>query len=244
MYQALTDIFFERLKQDEKWGGPNHDDQHTLMDWTTFLKQHSSYAEHAVITGHKTKYRKFLVEVAALAVAALEAFDRSTDNTFTNPQKMVVFRSYLMDLFQIPETPPTKKESKAKKKGFDIEAVSDGKLLEVVFHDLDGLMMDTHPLMQLEGDSSVEVDTADAADLMAAYVLDRWPDDEVINTGVIDDIGSVIISDMTEEDPNHPEYVYNRIIQVTPEDREKALDLLDKEIDEMKAEGLAEELFE
>lgn len=76
----------ERDRQDKQWGGGGHDDDHDARDWLNFIDEHNARAKKALAkrTGQREatpdydEYRKQLVEVAALAVAAIEARDRVT----------------------------------------------------------------------------------------------------------------------------------------------------------------------
>lgn len=68
---VYTEIFDERVRQDSKWGGPDHDDQHSVSDFVTFIIQHAKRAE-------SENSRRQLVRVAALAVAAIESMDRKS----------------------------------------------------------------------------------------------------------------------------------------------------------------------
>jgi hypothetical protein len=73
-YIVITDISKERVQQDEQWGGPEHDDQHTLDDWERFIILQLNLMQLSVPTGRTPRDR--LVKVAALAVAAIESLDR------------------------------------------------------------------------------------------------------------------------------------------------------------------------
>ena len=71
----------ERERQDAKWGGPDHDANHTAGDWISFIAEHADKAlraEMGPIDGDADldEYRRRLIEVAALAVAAVEALDK------------------------------------------------------------------------------------------------------------------------------------------------------------------------
>jgi hypothetical protein len=69
----FEEIRAEREAQDAEWGGTAHDDTHTQFDWWDFIKQHNDRS----IRGQKRDdYRKQLIRIAALAVAAVQAFDR------------------------------------------------------------------------------------------------------------------------------------------------------------------------
>jgi hypothetical protein len=66
----LEEVCIERKAQDEKWGGPEHDDEHIQMDWQSYIREHTSKASDL------GKFRKQMVRVAALALAAIESHDR------------------------------------------------------------------------------------------------------------------------------------------------------------------------
>ncbi len=74
---ARTEIFHqiesERKRQDEQWGGPAHDDQHSADDWTGFITKQMDWAE---ITPDPCERRERFLKIAALAIAAIESFDR------------------------------------------------------------------------------------------------------------------------------------------------------------------------
>ncbi len=70
----------ERDEQDMQWGGPEHDDEHTRREWLDFVKEHADRARKAIGRRQQAidldEYRRRLVVIAALAVAAIEAHDR------------------------------------------------------------------------------------------------------------------------------------------------------------------------
>lgn len=68
----LSEILKERAYQDAKWGGSSHDDTETEENWQKYI------TEYANAQGSSSDYdfRKRMVKVAALAVAAIEAYDR------------------------------------------------------------------------------------------------------------------------------------------------------------------------
>lgn len=68
---VLTEVMKERAHQDERWGGANHDDQHTLKDFVGFIERYTRRVLWDTVTS-----RKALIQVAALAVAACESLDR------------------------------------------------------------------------------------------------------------------------------------------------------------------------
>jgi len=70
---AVQEVIHERQRQDAKWGGPEHDDTHTPADWVSLMDDRLAYPEQAEGCD---EYRKDMVEIAALAIAAIESFDR------------------------------------------------------------------------------------------------------------------------------------------------------------------------
>jgi len=72
--KIMNDIQAEREYQDRQWGGEDNDDDNTLNDWTNFLFRYTSNAIHAP---SEAEQRRQLIKVAALAVAAVESFDRN-----------------------------------------------------------------------------------------------------------------------------------------------------------------------
>lgn len=76
---VLAEIAEERSRQDAKWGGPDHDDSHSALDFCRFLRDHLRRAENTLfeMSFHPNDtYRQQMVRVAALAVAAVERWDR------------------------------------------------------------------------------------------------------------------------------------------------------------------------
>ena len=65
----------ERERQDNKWGEQNH---HPLI-WNNILgEEYGEACKHTIeaIENDYSKYRKELIEVAAVAIAAVESLDR------------------------------------------------------------------------------------------------------------------------------------------------------------------------
>lgn len=73
---AISDLIAERQRQNEKWGGPHHDDQHQPGFWTQLIQDYAGWARVMAGMDSPEKYRKRMVQVAALAVAAIEVLDR------------------------------------------------------------------------------------------------------------------------------------------------------------------------
>ena len=74
--RVIATVQSERLRQREDWGD-RHDDGHSAGDWTRFLVRHLGRAEQAIEDRDAATYRRQMVRVAALAVAAVEAHDRA-----------------------------------------------------------------------------------------------------------------------------------------------------------------------
>jgi len=73
---VLQEIATERWRQDCHWGGPAHDDTHTPYEWERLLHERVYHLTDCVGEA-QARYRRALVEIAALAVAAMQAWDRS-----------------------------------------------------------------------------------------------------------------------------------------------------------------------
>jgi hypothetical protein len=69
----FSEIASEREYQDSLWGGPESDDRNSQPQWSSYI------TEYANMSSPRTKNRPFrerMLKVAALAVAAIESFDR------------------------------------------------------------------------------------------------------------------------------------------------------------------------
>ena len=67
-------IDYERDYQDERWGD-EFDDKNTANDWCTYICRYATNA--ADFNGTTVRFREQMTKVAALAVAAIEATDRT-----------------------------------------------------------------------------------------------------------------------------------------------------------------------
>jgi len=68
---VLIEVCIERVRQDAKHGGPAHDDTHSRKDWTGFIEERLSG-----LPDKDPDYRVNMIEIAALAIAAVESRDR------------------------------------------------------------------------------------------------------------------------------------------------------------------------
>jgi hypothetical protein len=77
---AILDVIAERKRQDAKWGGPLSDDQRNHpSDWCRLIQDYAGWARTMASMDSSEKYRKRMVQIAALAVAAIESHDRLID---------------------------------------------------------------------------------------------------------------------------------------------------------------------
>ena len=70
---GMEEILAEREKQDQKWGEQNHDTQM----WLTILVEEIGEVAKAILEKDDIGYRKELVQVGAVALAALQSFERN-----------------------------------------------------------------------------------------------------------------------------------------------------------------------
>ena len=75
---VIAEIVAERDRQDAKWGGPDHDDCHGWSRWIDFIDEHNgkAYSEDDSEEAYVNARRRY-IEVAALALAAVESMDRT-----------------------------------------------------------------------------------------------------------------------------------------------------------------------
>lgn len=71
---VLQEVASERFHQDEQWGGADHDDDHNIPMWLALITKHAgrAYSDSRL----DPNFRRKMVTVAALAVAAVEWADR------------------------------------------------------------------------------------------------------------------------------------------------------------------------
>lgn len=71
--KIFKEIDEERAYQEGKFG-TSFDERNTVNDWVTYI---AMYAGKAAFAGTEAEARQQLMKVAALAVAAMESFDRN-----------------------------------------------------------------------------------------------------------------------------------------------------------------------
>lgn len=69
----------ERERQDIEWGGPDHDDRHSYVDWATFIRKQLDAADVDHLRDDPIATRERFLKIAALAFAAIESIDRIDD---------------------------------------------------------------------------------------------------------------------------------------------------------------------
>ena len=70
---VLNEVAVERAKQDAKWGEQNH----VPPKWLVILGEEFGEACRGNLENDLAQYRKELIEVAAVACAAVESLDRN-----------------------------------------------------------------------------------------------------------------------------------------------------------------------
>jgi len=71
---AILDLLAERQRQDDKWGEQNH---HPYK-WLAILGEEVGESNKAILEGSLLNYRDELIQVAAVAIAAIECLERGT----------------------------------------------------------------------------------------------------------------------------------------------------------------------
>jgi hypothetical protein len=76
--RVVTAVLAERVVQDQIWGGRIHDEDHTQEEWHDLLQERVTKVSKALTATGDNLYRRHLIELAALAIAALEVEDGNT----------------------------------------------------------------------------------------------------------------------------------------------------------------------
>lgn len=73
MEKIIEEIKAERAAQDAQWGGPEHDDEHDMNDFSKYILRQLNLC----YWGRGPGVRERFLKIAALAVAAVESHDRT-----------------------------------------------------------------------------------------------------------------------------------------------------------------------
>ena len=76
-----NEIKAERVRQDLKWGGEHWDDGKMVEDWVDDIIAYTTWAKQMWRARLSEKYRKRMMQVAALAVAACQSYDRQMEDS-------------------------------------------------------------------------------------------------------------------------------------------------------------------
>jgi hypothetical protein len=69
----IAKVLRRRQEQDEQWGGPQHDDEHHWADWVNFITKCANRSQNTL---SHVEFERCMVDVAALAFAAIESSER------------------------------------------------------------------------------------------------------------------------------------------------------------------------
>lgn len=72
----LAEVAEERMRQDGKWGGPAHDDQRSTAEFVQLIEDYAGWARTMAGMRSPEKAERRLIQVAALALAAVESSRR------------------------------------------------------------------------------------------------------------------------------------------------------------------------
>lgn len=82
--KLYSEVELERRVQDEKWGGPDHDDEHIDENWVDFITLRARRVLQTNPTTEAQQRRQQFIRVAALAIAAVESRDRRSQSQHLN----------------------------------------------------------------------------------------------------------------------------------------------------------------
>lgn len=77
--RCLWMLAHERMRQDEKWGGPEHDDTHSTADFVQLVQDYAGWARVMSGMGSADKAQRRMLQAAALALADVERTMRFFD---------------------------------------------------------------------------------------------------------------------------------------------------------------------
>jgi hypothetical protein len=73
---VLAEIVLERMAQDAEHGGPAADDEHDCNEWLVIALRHLGLAANDEAAVDPGRFRRQMIRVSAVALAAVESFDR------------------------------------------------------------------------------------------------------------------------------------------------------------------------
>ena len=76
--KIVVELLERRKEQDAQWGGAEHDDTHSASDWRDYIEKQLNDADNAIAFA---AWRDRMVDVGALAMAAIEWADRKTESS-------------------------------------------------------------------------------------------------------------------------------------------------------------------
>lgn len=79
LHLVISEVIAERTRQDDKFGGAQHDDEKNPEDWCSTIEHYVGWAEEMHRMGSPEKYRRRMRQIAAIAVAACQSFDRKRE---------------------------------------------------------------------------------------------------------------------------------------------------------------------
>lgn len=86
-HTVALEVVAERSRQDAKWGGPEHDDQHGLEDFCAFINQRTADLARGFESSDFARQK--MIQIAALAVASIESMDRKAANRAVQGDKSI-----------------------------------------------------------------------------------------------------------------------------------------------------------
>jgi len=120
--EILQKVANERIRQDTKWGVQNHGP----FVWLAILLEEVGEAAKAALEGSSFKYQDELIEVAAVAVAAVESLNRGNiglDSIVKLQKELKEARATIESLKAAPPVAPVR-VTKCPECGCDIEGIT------------------------------------------------------------------------------------------------------------------------
>jgi hypothetical protein len=74
--RIAAEVRERRAEQDKQWGGPKHDDEHFPADWVRYIRKAARQAMTREAPQEAEGFEDYMLDVAALAVAAIESSRR------------------------------------------------------------------------------------------------------------------------------------------------------------------------